>query len=111
MACTRVSTEQLVQPTERLPLSLTSESNLILGKVLQLHACKGVLVKKEAINAPPLISTLHELDTDVSQGAVKVEIKFLKDNKSSGANGLPDEVLKYSGEALAAVFHATFKLC
>jgi len=72
---------------------------------------KDVPVKLEAINALPLISTLHELDADIPLGAVKVAIKLLKNNKASGADGIPAEVLKCGGEALAAELHEIFELC
>jgi len=68
-------------------------------------------VKLEAINALPLIPTLHELDADIPLGAVKVAIKLLKNDKASGAGGIPAEVLKCGGEALAAELHAVFELC
>ena len=53
----------------------------------------------------------HELDADIPRGAVKVPIKLLKNSKASGADGIPAEVLKGGGEALAAVLHAVCKLC
>jgi len=68
-------------------------------------------VKLEAINALPLIPTLHELDADIPLGAVKVAIKLLNNNKAPGADGIPAEVLKCGGEALAAKLHAVFELC
>jgi len=72
---------------------------------------KDVPVKQEAINGEPLIPTLHELDADILLGAVKVAIKLLRNNKASGADGIPSEVLKCGGEALAADLHAVFELC
>ena len=68
-------------------------------------------MKLEAFNALPLIPTLHELDAYILLGAVKVAIKLLKNNKASGADGIPAEVLKCGGEALAAELHAVFELC
>jgi len=70
-------------------------------------------MKQEAINALGLIPTLHELDADIPLGAVKVAIKLLTNKKASGADGigLPAEVLKCGGEALAAELHAICELC
>ena len=67
-------------------------------------------MKLEAINALPLIPTLHELDADIPLGAVKVAIKLLKNDKASGAGGIPAEVLQSGGETLNAAPHAVFEL-
>ena len=72
---------------------------------------KDVPVKQEAINALPLFPTLHELDADIPLSAVKVAIKLLRNNKASGADGIPAEVLKCGGEALVADLHSVFELC
>jgi len=72
---------------------------------------KDVPVRLEAINALLLIPTLHELDADIPLGAVKVAIKLLKNNKASGTDGIPAEVLKCGNEALAVELHVVFELC
>jgi len=60
---------------------------------------KDVPVKLEAINTLLLIPTIHKLDADIPLGTVKVAINLLKNNKASGADGIPAEVLKCGGEA------------
>ena len=72
---------------------------------------KDVPLKLGAINALPMIPTIHELDANIPLVAVKVAIKLLKTNKASGADGIPAEVLKCDSEALAGELHAVFELC
>ena len=113
--------KEAIGPTSKKTATLLSEDGRPIsdpGKQLDRWADhfstlynKDVPVKLQAINALPLIPTLHELDAVIPLGAVKVAIKLIENNKASGADGIPEEVLKSGGEARAAKLHAVFELC
>jgi len=67
-------------------------------------------VKQEAINGLPLITMFYKFPADIPLGAVQVAFKLLKNNKASGAGGIPAEVLQSGGETLNAAPHAVFEL-
>jgi len=52
----------------------------------------------------------YKFPADIPLGAVQVAFKLLKNNKASGAGGIPAEVLKSGGETLNAAPHAVFEL-